>query len=177
MKIYLTRHGRTDYNDLRLVQGRVEMPLNETGIRQATEARAKIALINPDICYCSPLGRALSTAKLMCEGLDIEIVPDDRLKEISYGDYEGKSIYDEGFVRDRRQFARRYPNGESHLEAAHRIYSFFDELKATHKDEEVILIVAHGGLVRSITSYFKDMDNDEYFDAKMDNCSLLEFDL
>ena len=65
MKIWVTRHGQTDLNLHRLMQGRTDQPLNETGIRQAQEARARIGDIRFDAVYASPLVRARRTGAII----------------------------------------------------------------------------------------------------------------
>ncbi len=57
-KLYIVRHGKTDWNDQRLLQGLTDIALNEEGIKQTKELRKKIDLSKIDICICSPLKRA-----------------------------------------------------------------------------------------------------------------------
>ena len=65
MKIYLTRHGQTDWNKQHLMQGRSDLPLNETGRLQAGEIRRKLEGISFDAVYASCLKRAVTTASLI----------------------------------------------------------------------------------------------------------------
>ena len=87
--LYIMRHGRTDWNDLRKLQGRTDIPLNDAGREMAEAARKEYADVHFDICFCSPLIRARETAEIVLRGRDIPIVPDDRLKEMSFGECEG----------------------------------------------------------------------------------------
>ena len=60
--LYIMRHGKTDWNAMRKLQGRTDIPLNEEGRQMAEHARTEYAVIHFDICYCSPLIRAKETA-------------------------------------------------------------------------------------------------------------------
>ena len=87
--LYIMRHGKTEWNELHKLQGRTDIPLNEEGRQMAKIAGEKYKDINFDVCYCSPLVRAKETAKLVLEGRNVPIIYDDRLKEMSFGIYEG----------------------------------------------------------------------------------------
>ena len=83
------RHGKTDWNEIHKLQGRTDIPLNEEGRRMAAAAGKEYQDIHFDICFCSPLIRAKETAQLVLKGRDIPVLYDDRLKEMSFGIYEG----------------------------------------------------------------------------------------
>ena len=83
------RHGKTDWNEKHKLQGRTDIPLNEEGINMARMAAEKYKDVHFDICYCSPLTRARETAEIVLNKRNIPIVFDDRLKEMSFGIYEG----------------------------------------------------------------------------------------
>ena len=77
--LYIMRHGRTDWNDLRKLQGRTDIPLNDAGREMADAARKEYADVRFDICFCSPLVRARETAEILLRGRDVPIIADDRL--------------------------------------------------------------------------------------------------
>ena len=87
--LYIMRHGKTEWNELHKLQGRTDIPLNEEGRQMAKIAGEKYKDINFDVCYCSPLVRAKETAKLVLEGRNVPIIYDERLREMSFGIYEG----------------------------------------------------------------------------------------
>ena len=87
--LYIMRHGKTDWNEKRKLQGRTDIPLNEEGIGMAKKAAEECKNIHFDICYCSPLIRARTTAQIVLEGRNVPIVTDDRLMEMGFGEYEG----------------------------------------------------------------------------------------
>ena len=87
--IYILRHGKTDWNKRKKLQGRTDIPLCEEGRIMAQEAAEKYADVNFDVCYCSPLIRAKETAEIILKGRNVPIYTDDRLMEMCFGDYEG----------------------------------------------------------------------------------------
>ena len=93
MKIYFIRHGETDWNRARRLQGRSDLPLNAAGIARAVEARDRLAArgLRFDRILSSPLTRALQTARIIC-GDGAVIGTDDRLLEMDYGPWEGMSL-------------------------------------------------------------------------------------
>ena len=90
--IYIIRHGQTEQNYRRLLTGRRDYRLNETGIRQAQEAGEwfRSRGIHFDLVYSSPLGRAVHTAKLAAPETELRI--DERLIEMEFGPYEGMDL-------------------------------------------------------------------------------------
>ena len=89
-QLYLIRHGQTDWNVRAMLQGRTDIPLNDTGRQQAMEARQRLAGVHFDAVYSSPLQRAMDTASLVTGWPKERISPDRRLIEIAFGPYEGK---------------------------------------------------------------------------------------
>ena len=165
MKIYIARHGQTDWNIQHKAQGHTNIPLNATGIKQAEELRDNIKNIKFTTVYASPLKRAAKTAEIATDG-KCKIVFDDRLVERSFGDYEGKEIngwveatgYDIGNLR----LNTGVGNIEPVKEVLARTKNFLDDLKIKHNDEDVILIVAHGQVARgfhhNLVGYTDDTD-------------------
>ena len=87
--LYIMRHGKTEWNKKKKLQGRTDIPLCREGIEMAEKAREEYKDVHLDVCYCSPLVRARKTAEIVLGGRNIPIIPDDRLKEMSFGEYEG----------------------------------------------------------------------------------------
>ena len=94
MDIYLIRHGETDYNREKRLQGETDIPLNSRGIELAQMTAQGMKGLHFDRVYTSPLVRAVKTAEIIRGDRDIPIIPTDGLKEISFGDYEGLTIKD-----------------------------------------------------------------------------------
>lgn len=176
MKFYVTRHGETAWNLENKVCGRTDLPLNATGEAQARETGRGLGGVPLHRVVCSPMLRARQTAELICEGRDVPIEADERLIEQDYGTYEGADRFDPGFLGNKRQFATRYPGGESHMVTALRVYACLEDWAARCPGENVLL-VCHGGVCRVIESYFHDLDNEAFFQFAMGNCEVREYEV
>ena len=89
-RLYLIRHGQTDWNVRAALQGRTDIALNDTGRAQAREARALLQGVRFDAVYSSPLSRAVETAALVSGWERGAIQTDERLTEIAFGPWEGR---------------------------------------------------------------------------------------
>lgn len=175
MAIYYSRHGSTIWNVEGKIQGRIDIPLSEKGKEQANELYEAFKDIHLDLVFSSPLSRAFETATIATKGKNIKIIKDKRLQEMNYGDYEGKDHNSFDVSITKKMFAYRYPNGESYLDVAKRVYSFLDEIKDKYSNKD-ILVVSHYGVGRVFNSYFNDLTNDEFFDFKLKNCELKKYE-
>ena len=156
MKIYLMRHGETDWNKEGKLQGSADIPLNENGIRLAQETAQALKEIPFEAVYSSPLCRARKTAELMRLERQIPIFEDARLKEMSFGRYEGNSIYQAAhdaenplykFIREPENFKAQ--DGENFSDVIARAQNFIDEvLLPAQKEYSTVLITAHGAFIR-----------------------------
>lgn len=165
MKIYIIRHGQTDWNLESRAQGRIDIPLNDTGIKQAEVLHNKIGNINFTAVYASPLKRAAKTAEIATEG-KYEIIYDERLKERSFGDYEGKEIStwidsigcDIGDIK----LNAGVGNIEPVQDVLARAKNFLDDIRTKHDNNDIILIVTHGqlacGLHHNLVGYGENTD-------------------
>lgn len=150
-ELYMTRHGQTEWNIERRLQGSANSPLTEKGVRDAKELAKRVAEIPFDKVYTSDLLRAVQTADLLTEGREIPRVVLPELREMRMGRWEGQLIADmtesdkeqyENFVSGSPEFAA--PGGETILEVRMRAE---EALAVIEKDEaEIILVVTHGML-------------------------------
>jgi probable phosphoglycerate mutase len=90
--IILWRHGNTDWNNNGRIQGQLDVPLNERGMVEAQGAAGRLALLKPDLLVSSDSGRAVQTAAALTQFLDLRIERDARLRERSFGPWEGLTI-------------------------------------------------------------------------------------
>ncbi|MEN8075873.1 histidine phosphatase family protein [Clostridioides difficile] len=161
--IYLTRHGQTLWNIEKRLQGRGNSPLTEAGIERAKELRDRIKNIHIDTIYSSPIERALNTANIIKGDKDLEIVTDDGLMEMCFGDYEGRRTddvmqenpnWDISLIMkgDTKLSA---PNGETLEEVRNRVSITMDRIIEENRGK-TILIVAHGITLKALMYYFKD---------------------
>lgn len=180
MKLYLVRHGETDWNKENKVLGRTDIPLNEKGIQQAEQTAEILKNKRFDSIYVSPLSRAAETGRIIVgkqQGTK-EVIIEDALIEQNFGGFEGVNRSDPEYQREKRNYFSRYRDGgESFLDVSARIYPFLEELKRKHGPEEEILLVTHNGICRMITSYFENMENEEFTTFTMNNCEVKEFKL
>lgn len=96
MKVYLMRHGETDYNKKGLIQGTLDIPLNEFGLELAEKTKEGFEKegLTFDYCYCSPLIRARQTAEIILRGTDTPLSYDERIREMNFGEGEGQKLAD-----------------------------------------------------------------------------------
>lgn len=178
MELYVARHGETEWNAAERLCGRTDLPLNETGKAQAVALAETLASEAHSIerIIASPMTRAQQTAHIIAERLGVPVETDGRLIEQNYGVYEGGSIQNPDFVINRQQFAYRYPNGESMMQVAYRVYGFLDELKRRDGLQRVLL-VSHGGTCRVLHTYFEDETNEEFSRWRMKNAEVRRYTL
>lgn len=173
-KLYVTRHGETIWNVQYKVCGITNVGLTDKGIEQANLLASEIEKKDVEIIISSPLDRAVMTSKIISDKCNIPMKTDERLIEQDYGIYEGVDRNNSDFLNNKRNFAYKYPNGESMMQVAYRVYGLLDEIKSSYPDKNV-LIVSHGGVCRVINTYFRDMTNEEFFHYALQNCQLEEY--
>lgn len=176
MKLYIARHGETTWNAQKKVSGRTDVPLTEKGMEQARRLAERMSGLPIDVIFASPLQRARHTAECIAEKLGLPVLTEERLIEQDYGIYEGVDCRTQAFLNNKRQFAFRYPQGESMMQVAARTYGLIEELRRKYSGKNVLL-VCHGGVIRVMKTYFTDMSNEEFFHYSMDNCGYLEYEL
>jgi broad specificity phosphatase PhoE len=142
----LLRHGQTDWNiDLRL-QGSSDIPLNQTGIRQAELAAEYLVGTQWDLVIASPLSRAKDTARIVADKLDLEVVIVPELIERSFGIAEGMSHSE---WRKLYESHAEIPGLESLVDLKDRSISLLTQI-ANIYDGQRILAVSHGALIRKL---------------------------
>ena len=179
-KIYITRHGESQWNVECKVQGITDTPLTEKGIAQAHELAKKIkdSGIKIDEILHSPLSRAADTAKIVAEANGLPLTLEPRLIEQNFGEFEGHewAKHRGVFHEAKKQFACDYKGGESMLRLGQRIYNLLDELKIrSEKENKTFLLVTHGGIARMIHSYFNSETNEEFSSTNIANCQVIEY--
>jgi len=166
--IYLVRHGETEFNRERRLQGHVDSPLTARGLAQA---RAVGDLLRELIgaqpgwrVVASPLGRTLSTARVVAEQLDVASVEiEPRLIELSWGAWDGRlrdelaAAYPDTFGRT--NWAFHAPTGETYEEMCARLSSWLGELPP--EPERRVVAVSHGVTGRVLRGLYAALPPDE----------------
>jgi len=146
--ILLARHGETDWNLERRVQGHTDRPLNDTGQAQARALAEELAGERVDAIYASDLARAFDTARAIAEPRGLPVVPIPELRERDFGTWEGL-LDDE--ILERFPQARGGPWGDAETvdQLEDRVLEALRRIAERHPDEQV-LVVSHGGPLRAI---------------------------
>ena len=147
MLLYLVRHGETDWNRQRRIQGTTDIPLNDTGRAQAARTGRLLARRTWDAVVASPLSRAFETGSIIAEALGLpEPTTDARLVERNYGEAEGLD-----FEEMQRLFPEDtpVPGREKRSAVAARALEALVDIARRHPEESVV-VVSHGGLIRSV---------------------------
>ncbi len=146
--ILLARHGETNWNAERRVQGHTDQPLNEAGIAQARALADELSGERLDAVYASDLARALDTARAVAEPRGLSIVPVVALRERNFGTWEG--LLDKEIL-ERFPEAHTGPWGDDETpeQLDERVMAALRRIAASHPDGRV-LVVTHGGPVRAV---------------------------
>lgn len=176
MNLYITRHGQTDWNAIRKIQGRTDIPLNDTGRQQAATTSDELKDVDFDVIFTSPLIRAVETAKIINELHHVPILQDERVIERSFGENEGTNIEDMDFSKFwHPNQTHLYPTSESVNDFYDRIYHFIDEIKETYRGKNV-LVVAHGGVSLPFYTYFNGIpDAIDMRPFMLNNCQVASY--
>ncbi|SFP93596.1 probable phosphoglycerate mutase [Lachnospiraceae bacterium XBB1006] len=180
MKVTIVRHGETDWNKLGKIQGQIDVPLNDYGrsIAKITRLAYEKENIHYDVVYSSPLMRAYETARILADPGQT-IICDSRLKEISYGRYEGSNYQDilAGApelltIRDCFLAPQNYhpdETGECFSDFFHRTRCFLEELRNNYTHNESILVVCHGGTTRALLQAVEERPLSRFWETKHKN--------
>ncbi len=155
MKLYVLRHGETDYNKEGRFQGQNNISLNEEGKKQAQETRKELQNIKFDKVFVSPLKRTIETAKIVVPNYKIEI--DNRIIERSFGKLEGKKS-----IPDYEERIKEFEI-ESIEELEKRVECFIKEILNEVQKDQNILVVTHGGVAQIINKMLEKKYNEINF--------------
>ncbi len=182
MRLYIVRHGETQWNKERKIQGQVDIPLNEFGRTLAVKTARGLSDITFDLCYSSPLSRARETAELILEGRQTRIIEDARIAEMGFGEYEGRCCSKKGWdlPEEFRLFFEapdRYrapEGGEDFARVKKRTKEFLQELYDREEYREFnILIATHGAALAGLLNNIKGKSLSEFWgEGVHKNCAV-----
>lgn len=160
-RFYLVRHGQTDWNQEKRMQGQHETDLTPLGERQAIALGERLEDVDFDLVFSSPQRRAMKTTQLILGKRNLPIIPDNALKEILMGDWQGILIDDlmekypeeiDLFWHHPEQYKRE--GCETYDEVRKRAGQFMEKTAAENPGK-TILVVTHGALLKTLYTYFK----------------------
>lgn len=181
MRVYILRHGQTDLNKERRVQGHLDVELNETGICQARELAKVIQAqgLHFDRVYSSPLKRAIDTCQLVTGRKREEIRIDERLKELNFAELEGAKYTElpgtaQTFFTAPERF-KPIGEGETFPELIDRVMDFLEDLKKV--DAENVLLTSHGTAIHAMLLALEHKELKDFWNEDVHNCDLIPLDL
>lgn len=158
MRIYLIRHGQTEWNIAGRAQGHTDIPLDPTGLEQAAALGQSFADLSVDRIYSSDLERAHETAKAISAATGVPIEPRTELRERGFGEWEGSNFHEvttrmESIGREQNLsiVEVRPPGGESFHDVWNRTERFKNEVETS---DDNIVIVGHGGSCSILLAQF-----------------------
>ncbi|MEI7987095.1 MAG: histidine phosphatase family protein [Armatimonadota bacterium] len=180
MRLYLVRHGQTDWNVQKRAQGHTDRPLDETGILQAKQVGKAFLDLPVQRILTSDLKRAHQTAAEIARRSKIELEVLPELRERGFGEWEGQNFAEIairfGFEADFKGVTRNEvtpPGGESFVEVWDRLVSVVANVR---RRNENTAIVAHGGTCSLLTAMFLDGDVSLSNAFRFSNASINEFE-
>lgn len=178
-EFWLVRHGQTDWNVQRRYQGHTDISLNSLGREQAQALAAELNGSQISAIYSSDLSRALETATILAQHTSTQVIPDRRLREISMGRWEGRTLYEVNqeltYGADGLAYTEahsRAPGGESLAEVAERVRAFADEIAERHAGQ-IVLVVMHGLSLAALRCLAVGLPLADARDLVPENCSVV----
>lgn len=177
LRLYMMRHGETVWNTERRYQGMTDIELSQTGIKQAECAEKRFENIEIDKIYCSPLKRAMATAKPIAEAKKLDIIPEENFREIHFGEWEGMTVpelkakYGDtymNFIKNPHLY--NFPGEENISNVINRLKPSLDRI--IENESGNILIVSHGGIIRLMIIYIMGLDNSWFTKMWINNTAI-----
>lgn len=156
--VYLVRHGQTDWNVKKLIQGQKDIPLNDRGRNQAEKLSEKLDQIKFDAIYSSDLKRATETAKIIAGQRQLTVIESKALRERYFGKYEGISFEKNKEILEFIDDLKTNQKKNSEIEDEQTfIKRFVDDIReiCIENLNKTILIVSHAGPIRLFLIYLK----------------------
>lgn len=177
-KLILVRHGQTTWNKELKYQGHSDTPLSEEGVRQAELVAERLRHEKVDAVYASDLNRALVTAEKIARRHNLPVGVAADLREIKFGKWEGmkyKAI-SEGWPDEMEKLYKnpstvQIPEGETFAELKERAMRGVANILRRHP-EQTVVVVSHGGTIRTILCAVLAIHLDHVWDIKQDNTAV-----
>ncbi len=182
-RFVLVRHGQTEWNRVERFRGRKDLLLDATGLRQALAAALRIKDWPVAAVYSSPLRRALETAKVIANQLDLPVEPLDGLIDLDFGDWQGLTA-EEAAKRDgelyklwlERPDQVRFPGGEGLADVRERVMAVVEDIAVKNPDR-VMVLVSHNVVCRVLLCSLLGLDNSHFWQVGQDVCAINAFEI
>jgi len=186
MKIYLIRHGKTEWNLQHKMQGQRDSPLIEEGLIQLRLLGERLNNECFQAVYSSPLKRAVQSARVVFPGT--ELILRDELKEIALGDWEGRNYQQvkdqpleehEEFWEKPHLFQARPGGGEDIFAVKERVVSLFNELISRHSFQDSIALVSHTVVIKALLMHVEKRSMKDFWNPPFiypASLSMIEYD-
>jgi len=167
--VILWRHGQTDHNAARRLQGQSDIPLNDAGVRQADLAATALAALEPTRIITSDLARAVATAQALANRTGLQPSADARLRERSFGAWEGltqeeiKASWPEAFSAWRRGREPEGVGAETRTDCGTRVAAAVEDAAGDLDDGDVLVVVGHGAAITLGQTVMLGLDPGRWF--------------
>jgi broad specificity phosphatase PhoE len=176
MRLYLARHGETESNNKKIIQGQADTQLNSIGKQQAKNLARVLKDKNIEKIYSSDLSRARETAEIINRDLNVELILTKKLRELDMGNWEGKSFIELQKISNFSNWVTApttfdsIRGGETLQDLKNRITNFLIEIKK--EKEENILVVSHGIALTTFILSILNSSMDNIWRLRVNNASL-----
>ncbi len=181
--VYLVRHAQSEYNEKGIFQGRLDSDLTPLGFVQARLCAQEFLDKDIQVIYSSPQRRAYKTALTIGDLLGLEVLVDERIREMSFGILEGSPFWN--VSKEKEQMFKNWlknpvkyplPSQEDMREFERRVRSFLEDIRRSKREN--ILVVAHGGTLHALVCLAVGLGLENNWNIHMDNTgiSLLSYD-
>lgn len=178
-KLILVRHVLTEDNKLAKLSGHIDSKVSEEGKLQIKEITDFLKNEKIDKIYTTTSSRTKETVKYLAEKNSIEVQESEDLKEISFGDFEGKDFkdiqknYPDEFNKMIEEgYEYTYPNGESLIDCFERVSKEIQCILDDADENETILVCSHAGTIRNVLTYLISNTFEYHWNFKIDNASV-----
>lgn len=176
--LYIVRHGETEWNVKKIIQGHADIPLNKKGEAQAKELAKKLRHINFDAIFSSDLIRAKKTAEIISLEKKLVIHTTKELRERYFGKYQGKSFAVNNEMVNLINNLKMFPGpGSKEVESDENIIlrttTFLREIAVAYA-KKTILVVSHGGPMRTLLIHLGFASHNNITEGQIDNLAYIK---
>jgi len=181
-RIILVRHGETDWNKQEIFRGRMDVNLNQNGIKQAEAIGEELKERKLDVVYSSPLSRAQLTAKIIADYHNLEVNVEQGFVDLNYGKWQGishedvKAQYPELYALWQKQpHLVKFPAGECLDDVRHRTINTLEKIISKH-NSDTVAIVAHRVVNKVMLCAVLGLETSHFWLIRQDTCCINIFE-